>query len=148
MKTTEQIKSEVLSYLNQTSKHLFVNEEDWKKEKLSGERGTCKFYSVLVEGNNFIVIDGDRVSVYNIDQYISWYGGNTKCVIKHKLFLNKKLKSIKNFKTMREKISTIKEAISGKTDISEITKIATQLISSAPVVSEERKSFISKLFGK
>lgn len=140
MKTTEQIKSEVVSYLNKTSNHLFVNEK--------GE-----FYKVLVEGNNFIVIDGDRVTVYDIDQYISWYGGNTKCVIKHRLFLGKKLKSIKNFKAMKEKCNLIKSAISGKTDKVEINKIVNSMMTTVTIVTEdvtkgEKKSFISRLFCK
>lgn len=147
MKTTEQIKSEVVNYLNKTSNHLFV--------KTNGD-----FYKVLVEGDNFIVIDGNKVNVYNINEHITWYGNNTKCVIKHKLFLIpsytstpypggnlNKLKSIKNFKTMREKFSKIKESIAGKTDKNEITKLVTQELTGV-VVAEEKKSFINKLFGK
>jgi len=135
MKTTEQIKSEVVNYLNNTSKHLFVNEK--------GE-----FFRVLVEGNNYIVMNGDKASTYNIDEQVSWYGANAKNVIKHNLFLNRKLKSIKNFKTMKEKVSTIKESISGKTDKSEITKLVISLLTGIPVITEEKKSFLSKLFGK
>lgn len=135
MKTTEQIKSEVVSYLNNTSKHLFTNEK--------GE-----FFRVIVEGNRFIVIDGTRVTIYYIDDTISVYESNTKCVIKHRLFLNRKFKSIKNFKTMKEKISIIKEAISGKTDRTEITKLVISLLTGSPIISEEKKSFLGKLFGK
>ena len=135
MKTTEQIKSEVVNYLNNTSKHLFVNEK--------GE-----FYKVLVEGNNFIVIDGEKVSTFNIDEQVSWYDVNTKNVIKHSLFLNKKLKSIKSFKTIKEKYARIKEVISGKTDKSEITKLVKQELTGIPAITEEKKSFISKLFSK
>jgi len=133
MKTTEQIKSEVVSYLNKTSKHLFVKE--------NGE-----FYNVIVEGDNFILINGDKVTVYNVNDYVTWYGVNAKNAIKHILFLNRKLKSIKNFKVMKDKVSSIKESLVGKTDKVEITKIVTQLVTG--VVIEDRKSFISKLFGK
>ena len=135
MKTAEQIKSEVVNYLNKTSIHLFVKE--------NGD-----FYKVLVNGDYFIVINGDKVSTYSINDYITWYGNNTKSVIKHLLFLDRKLKSIKNFKTMKEKMNTIKECISGKTDKVEITKIVTSLLINTPVITEEKKSFISKLFGK
>lgn len=135
MKTTEQIKSEVVSYLNNTSKHLFVNEK--------GE-----FYKVLVEGDNYTVIEGERVTTYNINEQVSWYGVNTKNVIKHSLFLNKKLKSIKSFKTIKEKYARIKEVISGKTDKSEITKLVKQELTGIPTITEEKKSFISKLFSK
>ncbi len=132
MKTKEQIKTEVLNYLEQTSKHLFV--------KKNGE-----LYKVFVEGNNIIVLNGDKTTIYDIDQYISWYEGNAKCVIKHILFLNKELKSTKNFKTMKEKVSTIKEAISEKTDKTEITKITNSIVSGIPV-TEEKKSILAKIF--
>jgi hypothetical protein len=93
-------------------------------------------------------MNGDKASTYNIDEQVSWYGANAKNVIKHNLFLNRKLKSIKNFKTMKEKVSTIKESISGKTDKSEITKLVISLLTGIPVITEEKKSFLSKLFGK
>jgi len=125
MKTTEQIKSEVINYLTKTSNHLFQTTKE-------------EFYKVLVEGDNYIVINGDKVSVTNVNDMISYYGNNTKCVIKHQLFLipsytslnypatnSNKLKSIKNFKTMREKFNKISEAISGKTDKTEIKNIVT-----------------------
>ena len=122
MKTTEQIKTEVVKYLNETSKHLFVTTKE-------------EFYKVLVEGDNYIVINGEKVSVTNVNDMISYYGNNTRCVIKHQLFLIpsytypegnvNKLKSIKNFKTMREKFNKISESFSGKTDKSEIKNILT-----------------------
>ena len=135
MKTTEQIKSEGLNYLNKTSIHLFVKE--------NGE-----FYKVLVEGDNFIIINGDKSHVYNINDYITWYGVNTKSVIKHVIFLGKKLKSIKNFKSIKEVHSKVKEAIDEKTDKIEISKIVNSVITGTPIITEEKKSFIAKLFGK
>lgn len=133
-KTTEQIKSEVVNYLNKTSIHLFVKE--------NGD-----FFKVLVEGNNFIVINGDKATTYNIDEQVNWYGVNAKCVIKHMLFLNRKLKSIRSFKTIEEKFTKIKEDISGKTDKAEITKLVNQELTGI-IISDEKKSFIKKLFGK
>jgi hypothetical protein len=139
MKTTEKIKSEVVNYLNETAKHLFVSESDWKKVKIK-DFTDIKYYKVLVEGDNFITISGESISIYNINDYISWYGANAKCVIKHELFLNKKLRSIPSFKIIDEKMSTIKQAISGKTDRIEISKIISNIIK--PV----EKSLIYKLF--
>ena len=142
MKTQEQIKSEVLAYLNKTSQHLF--------QKENGE-----FYNVLVDGNNLIVINGDRVSVYDINKQIEWYGNNTKCVIKHMLFLNKKLKSIKNFKAMKERIKVIKEKITGKEDKNEIVKIIDKSLSELKVedmrqrvdnTEEPKVGFFKKIF--
>ena len=49
---------------------------------------------------------------------------------------------------MKGKVSKIKESISGKTDKVEITKLVTQQLTGETSITEERKSFISKLFGK
>ena len=113
MKTTEENKSEVLDYLNKSSKHLF---------EINGVE-----HKVLVEGNFYIRITGNDISIGDIDKMISYYGLNAKCVIKHELFLNpryynKSIKSIKNYKFARGKYSEISKAIKGKKE-SEIKKI-------------------------
>jgi hypothetical protein len=115
MKTTEQVKSEVTNYLKITSKRLFIKE--------NGE-----FFRIVLEGDNYFTINGNKSVTYNIDEQISWYGLNTKRVIKDQLFLNRKIKSIINFKTMKEKTSKIKECIFGKKDKSEISKIINQIL--------------------
>jgi hypothetical protein len=85
MKTTEQIKTEVLGYLTKTLNHLFTIGDTEHK--------------VLLEGDFYIVINGSNVSVNDINTMIGYYGNNTKCVIKHQLFLtpryyNKPIKTI------------------------------------------------------
>ena len=119
MKTTEENKAEVLNYLNKSSKHLFtINDVEHK---------------VLVEGDFYISISGSDVTVRNINDKITYYGSNAKCVIKHELFLNpryyaKEIKTIKNYKLARQKYSEISEAIKGKTDRNEIQKIILGII--------------------
>jgi hypothetical protein len=119
MKTTEENKSEVLNYLNKSSKHLFT---------INGVE-----HKVLVEGNFYIRITGKEISIGDIDKMISYYGSNAKCVIKHELFLNpryynKDIKSIPNYKFARKKFSEISEAIKGKEDRDEIKKIILDIL--------------------
>ena len=123
MKTQEQIKSEVINYLENTSKHLFATKTD-------------SLYKVILdkESDRFIVINGDRVSLYNIGDYIKWYGVNAKGVIKHIIFLNKELKSIKNFKAMRLKVDKIKSLIKSDMTKDSISKIILEIINSESIV--------------
>lgn len=120
MKTTEQIKTELLNYLTKTSNHLFTIGDVEHK--------------ILLEGDFYIVINGNSVSVADIKTMIGYYGDNTKCVIKHQLFLipryyNKPIKTIPNYKLAKEKYSLISEAIKDKTDKTEIQKIIKNMLS-------------------
>ena len=130
MKTKEQIKSEVLSYLTKTSKHLFKIGKDLE-------------YKIILEGDFYIIIAGDSVKVANIDTLINYYDNNTKCVIKHELFLipsfgyttlidgkyfKQPAMSIPNYKLAKEKYLLISESIKGKTDKNEIQKIIKGMI--------------------
>ena len=119
MKTQEQIKTEVMNYLNKTTKHLFL---------INGVE-----HKVLVEGDFIIRITGKNVSVSQISKKIGWHGSNTKCVIKHELFLiprypNKEIKTIKNYKSAKELYNKISESIKGKTDKTEIENIVKGLV--------------------
>jgi predicted acetyltransferase len=89
-KTNEQIKTEVINYLTKTSKHTFQKENG-------------SYFKVFQSGNGFQVFENKTLNIeWNIDQYISWYGENAKNVIKHRLFLDKKMKSVKNIKSLEE----------------------------------------------
>lgn len=97
MKTTEQIRQEVINYLTKTSKHTFTYEDG-------------KLFKVISENDKFYILD--EKSLYNMkeinfDSKISYYGSNSKNVIKHILFLNKNSKSIKNSKFIKEAIKSI-----------------------------------------
>lgn len=120
MKNVEQIKAEVLNYLTKTSNHLFTIGDVEHK--------------ILLEGDFYIVINGNNSYVNNIDNMIGYYGNNTKCVIKHQLFLtpryyNKPIKTIPNYKLAKEKYNLISESIKGKTDKAEIQKIIKSMLS-------------------
>lgn len=97
MKTNEQIKQEVINYLTKTSNHTFSYDDG-------------KLFKIINKDNGFYVID--ESSIYklrpiDIDTKISYYGSNAKCVIKHSLFLNKKLKSIKNNRHIKDHLNSI-----------------------------------------
>ena len=84
-----QIKQEVINYLTKTSQHSFVNE--------------CgQLFKITQKDGKFYIFDESSTSPYHkiftpidIDAKILRCGSNAKCVIKHQLFLNKKMKSIK-----------------------------------------------------
>ena len=119
MKTQEQINTEVKNYLNKATKHLFL---------INGVE-----HKILIEGDFIIRITGKDVSVSEISKKIGWYGSNSKCVIKHDLFLiprypNKEIITIKNYKAAKELYNKISESIKGKEDANEIKNIVKGLI--------------------
>lgn len=119
MKTKEQIKTEVINYLNKTTNHLFL---------INGVE-----HKVLFEGDFIIRITGKHVYVIDISKNIDYHGTNTKCVIKHVLFLTprypcKEIKTIKNYKSARELYDKISESIKGKKDFNEIKNIVLGLV--------------------
>ena len=103
MKTKDEIKTQVLSYLEKASKHLFVIEKDDVKT----------YYKIVVSGDNYYTIKDDKMSgPTNINKMIDYYGGNTKNVIKTSLFLTQKyggktIKSVKYTRAFREKYADI-----------------------------------------
>lgn len=124
MKTKEQIRTDVVN-LNKTSKHLFVDDKGNLFKVIFDEKsGRC------------ITIQGDNVTTsYNtIDETIEYYGSNAKCVIKHNLFLNRNLKSVKNFKSIKEKVLQIQIALDSteKLDRNKIVKLVSDIINPQP----------------
>lgn len=116
MKTLDQIKSEIISYLTKTSSHTFVSPKVTTKYTPNGverkydyENGT--YFKVIKKGDNFYTFEGNKdahtMRKIDIDYYIKYYGNNAKCVLKHSLFLNKNMKSIKSTKFVKEQISEI-----------------------------------------
>lgn len=163
MKTKEQIKTKVINYINKTSEHLFIRVEPQRDSKIDFiiNDKPENFIRVLIERNNIIFIDGNKVTIYDIDKYITYHHEHTLNVIKHKLFLipnyngyttdeskrfNKNV-SVKYFKRMKEQTNLIKESISGKTDPTEIKDIITKLITGVEEIKVE-KTFLQKIFGK
>lgn len=81
-KTNQQIKTEVVNYLTKTSNHLFI--------KPNGE-----YFKIEIKDSSFYKNENGKEEIINIDNSINWYSENTKCVIKHQLFLDKKMVAIK-----------------------------------------------------
>ena len=46
-----------------------------------------------------------------LEWYFKYYGKNAKCVIRHRLFLDKKVKSVKNTKFTKEQLEQILESL-------------------------------------
>ena len=103
MKTNSHIKQEIINYLVKTSKHTF-SYEDGKLFKVVNIDGTSDANAGfnIVDESSFSKVKG-----INIGSYIDAYGSNAKCVIKHNLFLNRKLKSVKTTKYTKDTIDTI-----------------------------------------
>lgn len=138
MKTTEQIKTDVVNYLNKTSKHLFVDDKG-------------NLFKVIFDENlgRYITIQGDRVDVsyITIDEKIAYYGSNTKCIIKHDLFLNKNLKSVKNFKVMRQTVKQIQDGIVEGMDRNQIIKFVSEIVNPpTPTISVKIPEKIASIF--
>ena len=119
MKTKEQIKTEVMNYLEKTTKHLFL---------ISGSE-----HRIILHGDYVIRVTGEDVSVQSIDYIINCYVSNAKCVIKHSLFLtpryyNREIKSIPYYKAAKEFTNKIIESIKDKNNQSEIRNIVKGLV--------------------
>ena len=106
MKTKEQHKQEVIDYLTKTSKHTFQYPDG-------------SLYKIIKDEDKFFVVDEKAHSNYkvreiNIAQQIIYYGNNTKCVIKHQLFLDRKTKSIRTNKYTNERINDVYNQLNKK----------------------------------
>ena len=121
MKTQEQIKQEIVSYLTKTSIHTFIKPKatfKWDKENSHYEYDYNDFtyFKVIKNGEDFFYLEKNGTSNYklnkiDIDNYIKYWGNNAKCVISNSLFLDKKMKSVKNNKYHLEELKNILESI-------------------------------------
>lgn len=118
MKTKEQIKTEVINYLNKCTKHLFVI---GKKE--------LEEHKILLHRNFCISITGQRVWITDINKIIDNYGNNSKSVISDMIFVSyNKIKTIPYYKSARQKWNDVIIKLEGKTDKLEIEKIIKEAI--------------------
>ena len=113
-KTKEQIKIEVLNYLNKTSLHTFVKPKATYKYATKDEPGHYEYdyndttyFKVFKDGDLFKVLENGKVRVIDVDGYIDLYFTESKAVIKRVLFLNKKVKSIRNNKFVKSEIEEL-----------------------------------------
>ncbi len=113
MKTKEQNKQEVINYLTKTSIHTFLKPKanfKWFTHKpgyyeYDYENGT--YFKVLNEGEKWFYIEDGKIKNLDIEHYLKYYGSNAKCVISNSLFLNKKMKSVRNNKFVQSKIEEV-----------------------------------------
>ena len=121
MKTQEQIKQDIVSYLTKTSAHTFIKPKatfKWDKENSHYEYDYNEFtyFKVIKIGEDFFYLESVKEQTYklhkiDVDTKIKYYEGNAKCVINHNLFLGKKMRSVKSNKYHVGEIEKILETI-------------------------------------
>jgi hypothetical protein len=123
MKTTEQIKQEIVSYLTKTSTHTFIKPSAKFKFGNSETPGYYEYdyndftyFKMMVKDGEFYYLekrDRNDYKLYpiNIESCIAYYGNNAKCVLSRGLFLDKKMKSVRSNKYHLGEIDKITEAI-------------------------------------
>ena len=99
----EKFENQVLEYLKKVSNHLYKNENDrWMKLIIEDEKVKILKYK---GSEKYQLVD------LNWQDTAKWYKGNTKCVISHQLFLNKKYRSIRQNKWSNSEIENILKEI-------------------------------------
>jgi hypothetical protein len=116
MKTTEQIKQEIVNYLTKTSIHTFVKPKANYKWAQTGSQyeydyNEFTYFKVIKIEDEFFKLENDKLTKIDIDNYIRYYGNNAKCVLSHNLFLDKKMKSVKSNKYHLGEIKNILDKI-------------------------------------
>jgi len=125
MKTTEQIKQEIVNYLTKTSQHTFVKPKatyKWSQTGSQYEYDYIEFtyFKIIKVEDEFFKLENNnsqntstsyKLTKIDIDNYIKYNGNNAKCVISNWLFLDKKMKSVKSNKYHLEEIENILESI-------------------------------------
>jgi hypothetical protein len=112
MKTTEQIKQEIVNYLTKTSQHTFVKPKatyNWTQRENEYDYNEFTYFKVIKIEDEFFKLENDKLTKIDIDNYIRYYGNNAKCVLSHNLFLDKKMKSVKSNKYHLGEIKNILE---------------------------------------
>ena len=116
MKTVEQNKKEVINYLTKTSIHTFLKPKatfKWGDQNRPGhyeyDYENSTYFKVFNEGEKWFYIEDSQIKKLDIDHYLKYYGSNSKCVIGNILFLNKKMKSVRNNKFVQSKIEEVLE---------------------------------------
>jgi hypothetical protein len=118
MKTQEQIKQEISSYLTKTSIHTFIKPKVTFKATKAGpleseyNYNDFTYFKVIVKEDQFFHLErigkDYKISKINLEGSLS---NNSKCLIKNLLFQHKKMKSVKSNKYHIGEISKIIEGI-------------------------------------
>jgi len=116
MKTTEQIKQEIVNYLTKTSQHTFVKPKATYKWSQTGSQyehdyNEFTYFKVIKVEDEFFKLENDKLTKIEIAHYIKYYGNNAKCVLSNNLFLDKKMNSVKSNKYHLGEIKNILENI-------------------------------------
>jgi hypothetical protein len=114
MKTNEQITNEVINYLNKTSNHVFLKPKssyDWNKKEYNYDYENGTHFKVLKNEDGYHILEDGKIRKFDYEYYIKYYGTNTKNVIKHILFLDKKMKGVKNTKYVQSKIEEVLKGV-------------------------------------
>ena len=119
MKTVEQNKQEVINYLTKTSIHTFLKPKatfKWGDMNKPGhyeyDYEDSTYFKVFNEGEKWFYIEDGKIKNLDIEHYLKYYDSNAKCVISNFLFLNKKMKSVRNNKFIQSKINDVLKNIS------------------------------------
>jgi hypothetical protein len=121
MKTlsNNKIQEQVLAYLNKTAKHLFITEGNrFYKVVPFKKDDSWKFMTIMFDGET------TKVTEYDVDTQIRYYGNDTKNVISNIIFdfWLGKMTAIKNFKEMKSRMYEVYKAAGDKEKIGEILK--------------------------
>ena len=115
-KTTEEHRQEVINYLTKTTQHTFIDPKstyNWKESKYEYDYENGTYFKLVKNGDDFYILRnvGGKYTFRKLDHNdkIKYYEENAKCVLKHSLFLNKKMKSIRNTKFVQSEIDKIME---------------------------------------
>ena len=97
------IKTEIVSYLTKTAKHTFIKPKSkWVnkdgKFQLEYDYTDFTYFKVFVDGENFTYLENGKINKLDIDYYIKYWENNAKDVLSKSLFLDKKMKSVKQTK--------------------------------------------------
>jgi len=101
---TQDFEQNVVTYLTKTAKHLFITEKGEFFKVLPFENNN-ETYALVMEFNG----ETSWGKVLSVKQYVRWYDVNAKSCLKQEIFGNTKVKSIKNFKAMKELMSEMIE---------------------------------------
>ena len=111
MRTKEQVQQELNTYLTKTSQHVFVagenNNRFFRVVEATTKDGEKIWFSIWLDEN---------LEPNGIDRWVdvsTHSDPNTKCLIKHSLFLNRGMKSVKLKKKTQWVVDALVEAVKG-----------------------------------
>lgn len=102
----QMMEQKILNYLTKCSKHLFLDNNGYFY-KVFLVKVKDKWYGVSLRFNG----NDTKIKLFNISNYIKWYGNNSKKMLKNELFQYFDGRSIKKFKLMKEMMLEVNKFI-------------------------------------